>query len=78
MRSHNLFMVTTIFDLIVFENLCLSPSTQIQKVSVFKTLHYGERFQKASFSVGYVWPEGENGERNLRFQIIWIHVDGAF
>ena len=48
--------------IIVFENLCLCPSTRKRKAGVFKSLHSGERFEKMRFT-GYVLTVGQTGEK---------------
>ena len=69
MRLHALSLVTTTFNVIVFENLHFPPSTRIQKVSILKSRHCGERFQKPLLLVtengGYVQTKGKNGEKDL-------------
>ena len=59
-------------DAIVFQNLRFHLSTRIRESSVLKNFHFGRRFQEVAFSVtekaGYVWMEGENGWKKLRFQ----------
>ena len=45
------YVVNRCLDVNVFEKLRFHPSTREQENGVFKKIHSGERFRKASFSV---------------------------
>ena len=65
--------ITWPFDVSVFEKLRFRPSTLHHLAGVFKFLHPGDRFRKASFSVTenavLVWTVGQTGEKKMRFEI---------
>ena len=58
------------------------PSTRIRWISVFKTLHSGERIWKPPFSgtenAGYVWTVAVFGEKVSVFQSTRLRVDGVW
>ena len=55
----------------VLEKLRFHTSTRQQENGVFKRIHSGERFRKASFSVTEnavsVWTRTQNGWKKMRF-----------
>ena len=75
------YVANRCFDVSVFEKLRFHPSTRQHENGVFKKIHSGQRFRKASFSVTEnavsVWTPTQTDKKRCVFKNIRIRVDGA-